>query len=466
MSLKDRRWWRLAVAAIFVAYALLLFRNTSTVAGGPDESGYMNAARMFATGTLRLEVTPLARLGLDPSWLPVFTPLGFNSSGERWIVPAYPPGLPIHLLLAGYYVSPILALGCIFLTYLLGRQLGLAPPYAVAAAAILAVTPQFILFALQVMSDVPATFWALLTIVLALESERRPNLAFAAGAALAIGVCVRPTNALMVIPLVLAMKGRFPQLIGAAIGALPFALALLWFQNAVYGNPFATGYGTAAQVISFEDFGAKLMFYSSWMGRTLTPLIAPVGLLVVFARRVAPWHRALLVSWYLVFLLFYCTWGSFSEWWYTRFLLPVTPAIIIGALLLVRDYAPHRAVAVVLIAVMIYVPWMFASRERVLRIDDYQSVYRGAMQWSAPLIPKDAMVVSGLLSGAFVLYQNRFTARWDNLDPERFEVIRGRAQWYALISEVEVDMAEFRRKLPGNWTAVGTYRNVTLYRLE
>jgi hypothetical protein len=466
VRLTARWWWRLAVAAIFIAYAVLLFRNTSTVAGGPDESGYMNAARMFSTGTLRLEVTPLAKLGLDPSWLPVFTPLGFNSSGERWIVPAYPPGLPVHLLIAGYYVSPILALGCVLLTYVLARQLGLAQPYAIAAAAILAVTPQFILFALQVMSDVPATFWALLTVVLALESDRRPRLAFAAGVALAIGVCVRPASVLMVIPLVLAMKGRVPLLTRAAIGALPLAVALLWFQNAVYGSPFATGYGTAGQVISFEGFGTKLMFYSEWMARTLTPLIAPLGLLVIFARRVAAPHRALLVAWYLVFLLFYCTWGLFSEWWYTRFLLPATPAIIIATMLLVRDYSRHRAIAAVLIGVMIYVPWMFASKARVLRIDDYQSVYRGAMQWSAPLIPKDAMVVSGLFSGAFVLYQNRFTARWDNLDAERFEVVRGRAQWYALISEVEVDMAELRRRLPGNWTAVGTYRNVTLYRLD
>src|SRR5688500_9651939 len=353
--------WRFAIVGIFIAYAVLLFRNTSLAAGGPDESGYMNAARMIASGTLRLEVDALARLGLDPSFLDVFTPLGFNSTGERSIVPAYPPGLPVHLLVAGHYVSPLLALGCLLLTYALGRELGLTPAYATAAAAILAVTPQFILFALQVMSDVPATFWALLAVLLALKSERRPVLAIAAGAAMAIGVCVRPTNVLVALPVVLAMQGRLGLLLRAAAGALPPLIALLWFQNAVYGSPFATGYGTPGQVISFDGFGEKLVFYSTWMARTLTPLIAPLGLLVLFHRRVVLWHRALLAAWYLVFLLFYCGWGLFEEWWYTRFLLPATPAIIIAALLLVRDFSRHRAVAAVLIAVMIYVPWMFAS---------------------------------------------------------------------------------------------------------
>jgi len=72
----------------------------------------------------------------------------------------------------------------------------------------------------------------------------------------------------------------------------------------------------------------------------------------------------------------------------------------------------------------------------------------------------------GFLSGAFLLYQNRITARWDNLDSSRFEPMRRRAQWYAVLSEVEVEMAEFERRLPGRWTPMAKYRNVTMYRLE
>lgn len=164
------KWWRFAVAALFISYAILLFRNTSFAAGGPDESGYMNEARMFAAGKLRLEVEPLRILHLDDSWVEIFTPLGFRPSSGRSIVPSYPPGLPLHLLIAGHFVSPLLALGCLVLIFAMGRELGLSEPYALAASAILAVTPQFLMFALQVMSDVPATFWGLLAMWLALRS--------------------------------------------------------------------------------------------------------------------------------------------------------------------------------------------------------------------------------------------------------------------------------------------------------
>src|SRR5258705_2012694 len=109
------RWW-LAVAVLFVGYAILLFRNTSHAAGGPDESGYMNEARMFAAGKLRLEVEPLRTLHLDDSWLEVFTPLGFPQSTARTIMPVSPPRLPLHLLLPRYFLSPLLGLRCLVLT--------------------------------------------------------------------------------------------------------------------------------------------------------------------------------------------------------------------------------------------------------------------------------------------------------------------------------------------------------------
>ena len=459
-------WAWIAVAAIFLAYAILLFRNTSLAAGGPDESGYMNAARMFAAGELRREVEPLRRLSLDGTWLRAFTPLGFKSVGDRWIVPAYPPGLPLHLIAAGFYVSPLLALGSVVLTFALGRQLDLSVGYSLAAAAILALTPQFIMFALQVMSDVPATFWALLAVWLALRSESGVGTAILAGTAFAIGVSVRPTNVLVGVPLLIAVRMRPKPLAGMAVGALPVMLGLLWFQREAYGGALTTGYGSVTDVITFERFGEKLFFYSFWMGATLSPIIAPAGLLVVFNRRVSGWKRALLPAWYLVFIGFYCLWALFDEWWYTRFLLPATPAIIIAALIVIRDMVPTRTFRVVLMVIAIAVPWMQASERRVLRIDDDQRVYTGAMEWSAALIPRDAMVVSGVLSGAFLLYQERFTARWDELDRDRFEMIRNRARWYAVLSDVEVDIAEFQRRLPGRWTPISRFRNVTLYRLD
>jgi hypothetical protein len=39
-------------------------------------------------------------------------------------------------------------------------------------------------------------------------------------------------------------------------------------------------------------------------------------------------------------------------------------------------------------------------------------------------------------------------------------------RWYAVLSEVEVSMDEFHRRLPGKWTRVARYRNVVVYRLD
>jgi hypothetical protein len=68
-------------------------------------------------------------------------------------------------------------------------------------------------------------------------------------------------------------------------------------------------------------------------------------------------------------------------------------------------------------------------------------------------------------------YSGRFTARWDRLDADRFQLLRAYAgdanlRWYAVLSEVEVSMDEFHRRLPGKWTPVARYRNVIVYRLD
>jgi len=472
---------------VFVWYASLLFRNTSFAAGGPDESGYMSEAKMLRAGRLRVEIEPLRTLELDRSFADVFTPLGFHNAGTRTMVPSYPPGLPVHLLLASFFggwerapylIAPIMALGCLILTYFVSRELGLPPLFAVAAAAILAAVPQFVLLSLQVMSDVPATFWALLAIWFALRSAAEDKHAFpsalAAGIALGIAFWVRPTNAVLALPIALAMRGRRALVIRAAIGAAPLIVLLLCLNAGVYGNPFRMGYGTPIEVLSLTRFGEALGFYSRWMVRTLTPLVFPLGLLVILDRRADAWHRAMLASWFLSLIVFYGLYGPFDAWWYTRFLLPATPALIIGTLFLIRDLTPATlasVAAIALCAVVIYVSVRFGTRKRVLWIDDDQRVYTGAMQWSAALLPRDAIVVSGVLSGSFLLYQSRFTARWDRLDDDRFQLLRAYAgnaglKWFAVLSDQEVSMDEFQRHLHGRWTPVSKFRDVTLYRLD
>jgi hypothetical protein len=301
---------------IAAAYAVLIFRNVSYAAGGPDESGYMNEARMLRAGRAELAVFPLRTMRLDRSFIDVFNPLGFVPTARGTIVPAYPPGYPIHLMLASFlggwerapfYVAPLAAIGAILLMFGVARELGLPFGHAVGAAAILAVFPTFAEQSLQVMSDVPATFWALMTIWLALR--RNP---VAAGMAFGVAVWVRPTNLLLFVPLAIIL-GR--HIVRAIAGALPFGVLLLIFNATLYGNPFRTGYGSVTENLSFS--APCLATQTLWLAKLLTPLVLPGGLLVSFDRRVELRQRILLPAWFAVFLLFYALWAVCDAWWCT-----------------------------------------------------------------------------------------------------------------------------------------------------
>ncbi|MGZ7081407.1 MAG: glycosyltransferase family 39 protein, partial [Thermoanaerobaculia bacterium] len=240
----------LLVALATAAYVSFLARHICYVAGGADSSGYLNQARLFATGHASMRVPLLDVLHLDPWFTIMFVPLGFHTGTHGVMVPVYPPGVSAIFAVAGmiggwnvapFLIGPLFALGCLLLMYAVARELGLPELFALAATALLAAFPAFILIAVQPVSDVIATFFALLTIWCALRATRvaagAAPAAFWAGCAFAAGVAVRPMNALLIIALVLALRGRKPLLVRAAIGMAPIAIALLCFNYALYGNP-------------------------------------------------------------------------------------------------------------------------------------------------------------------------------------------------------------------------------------
>ena len=175
------KWLLAIVATIYIA---IIVRNISFVAGGPDESGYMNEARMLASGHTHIAIAPLRTLHLDNSFGEVFTPLGFSPRPDGTMVPVYPPGYPIHLLVAAaiggwshapFFIVPLAAFASIVLMYAVAREFGLSPPYAIASAAILAAYPTFVVHSIVVMSDVLAMFWALLAMWLAARMVARKS---------------------------------------------------------------------------------------------------------------------------------------------------------------------------------------------------------------------------------------------------------------------------------------------------
>ena len=474
---------RILTAALLIAYSVILFLNISYAAAGADTSGYLNLAKMLSRGRVSYVLEPVRMFGLatNEELVRVFTPIGFTwgKEGTGQMAPGYPPGLPVHLMVAAmiggwerapYYVSPIAAIGCLFMTYLVGRTLGLSSALSVGAAAILAVLPQFVAHALQPVSDIVATFWSLVSMWCALQAVHRPRLAFAAGAAFAIGVWVRPTGVALLVPLLIALRFRPALIARLCIAALPFAVGLMYYHHRTYGHVLKTGYGTLDYVLSTTRFGECVRVFSKWLFRFM-PVLFPLGLFVALNKRVERWHRLLLPVWFAAFFLLYCFWAPYDEWWSLRFLLPGTPALILGGALILRDISRHQIVAYVLIAILVALPLYWNRQYSVLMTDEWEKIYPDVVGWAEPQLPPDAMLISGSLSGAFFYYTGRFSARVDQLNNDHFQLLRAHAghrglKWYAVLSDGEPEYHMLSTKLHGNWTLVAKHRHASIWRLD
>jgi hypothetical protein len=482
----EPRTLRRAAALLLAAVALtgcwiVLLRNNCYCAAGPDSSGYLGEARLLASGRLSMPIEPLRTwhldASLDPSLGTRFTPIGFAVGRQPGtMVPTYPPGLPSLIAAAAvtggwskaaFLVVPLCTIGCLVLIVALARAVGLHWGLAVCVALMLAAYPIFLFQSLVTMSDVPATFFVLLTLYLALRSRERPLLAVLAGAALGAAVCIRPTNLLVAIPLVFALRFRIAHLLRTAAGALPFAIVLLWSNATWYGSPFRTGYGSVSEVVAPGAFAACAGFHGLWLVRTLT-VVALGGVLVLAARRIDRHIRWMLASWFLVFAAFYSVYPVCSSWTDTRFLLPAVPALILGSLLLLQGARPWLAptLAIAVLGWEIHV----TSQMRVLRADDYDGEYREVIRWAEPQLPEHSVVMTGLFSGPWLFYTNRGSVRWDMVDGGELERLRAAAPdnltWYALLSDSELPPAAFRQRYRGHWTVVGRHKRETLWRLD
>lgn len=468
-----------AAAALIalVAYADLLESNVVRAVGGPDSSGYMNEARLIASGRTGFRPEPMRRMRLDASWIDFFTPVGFRSAPGGRIVPSYPPGLPFHFALAAliggwrlpFYVSPLLALGAIALTFGIARELGLSRWWSFCAAAMLAALPVFLSSAIQPMSDVPATFWSVCAVWLALRARRSPSLAFAAGAAVGIGVWVRPTNLLVALAVAVALRFRWPLLWRSALAAIPFGAAILWWNHALFGDAFRNGYGTLSDMLTWAAFPKCGAYHLTMIVRSLTPLVPLSLFLVLPLRAVDRWTRALLFSWFSIFFLFYAAYDMCTDWWDIRFVMPAIPALLIATLLVVTRLP--RFVAVALVAVILWTSIAHVRQYQVLYFDEHEEQWPSTIRWAESRLPPDSLVISGILGGAFLHYGNRVTVRWDLLDDQKFQELRAYAgiaglHWYAVTSAVaDIKPEEFEKRYDARWERVGELRDITLWRL-
>jgi hypothetical protein len=221
--------------------------------------------------------------------------------------------------------------------------------------------------------------------------------------------------------------------------------------------------------------------HAAWLARFLTPLGFPGGLAVGFDRNTDVWTRWMLIAWFVPFYIFYSFYGFFDGWVCIRFLLPAIPALVIGALLVLSDlyrlaarrYARLAALlAVAVVMWMCLTPLIWIARVHLLvDLPNTEKHYPRFVVWAEQHLPKRAIVVSGVLSGPFLYYANRSIVRYDQLNDERFQLLRAYAgdaglPWYAVVGDGEIDFEGLQQRFRGRWAIVDRFETFTVYRLD
>ncbi|HWQ31944.1 MAG TPA: glycosyltransferase family 39 protein, partial [Blastocatellia bacterium] len=485
--------FRAIFAVALLLYGAFLFRHAAYAFGGSDATGYANIARAILAGRLVEPLELMNRLNLPDSFVYSLIPLGYVRGPQPGtIAPFYPPGLSLQMVVAAvllgwkngpFLISPLSALLSLVLIYLVGREYGLSQLWSAAGAVMLAVCPFFIFFALQPLSDVPALCWSLLVILAALRSQKNERWSLLAGAAFGMAFLVRPTSLLLLLPLCFCLRLSFRSLRLFLLGGAPLAVFFLAFNYLSYANPLQTGYGTldSSEMVRLSYFAPRFRHYVYWLALTMSPLPL-IGWTLTTINRALRWRdRALLITWFGIFLIFYCCYKVYDEWWYTRFLLPGVPALILGTLLSVRHLTEMipagrtgqmllRGVApMILLAAALGFGLPFNRKQAVTEIGAGEYVHSRSCRWAERLLPDDAVLVAMQMSGALRFYNNRPCVRWDLIEPAQWETLKSRAaekglRWYALLMSHEVEDAQ--KRLPGRWRKIGDYRQVSLWRLD
>ncbi len=143
------------------------------------------------------------------------------------------------------------------------------------------------------------------------------------------------------------------------------------------------------------------------------------------------------------------------EWFYTRFLLPAIPIMILFAaacaLAGIRALpAVWRTPAVVVVSVLVGAASLhYAERNRVFDIHNQERKYPLAGEFVRTRGPANAFVLAAQHSGSIRYYANRPTLRWDLLSPARLDqaLATFRAQGYEPLLVVDTgEYKEFRER--------------------
>lgn len=485
------RWLRWLALVGLAAYGVFLARTMSVVAGGSDSSGYLNSARLLASGELQTDLRVPPEFG-SPTEVNRyhFSPQGFGQfAGNPRLPPSYPTGLPLHFALAGKLfgwefgprlVQLLAALGAVVLCYAAARELGLSWGLAAAGAVMLAGFPVFIFTSIQTLSDTLATTWMLAAVWAVLKGRRSPGWLLGGGAALAVAVLVRPTN-LLLAPGLLVLVGLAPRrLAGFLVGGLPGAAWFMFYNHALYGGPFNSGYGTIGAAFGWQWVWPTVTHFAQWLALFLPAVVLALPALAFFGRG-APRREAaalgLMFAGIVGVYLFYDV--SHDVWWCLRFILPAVAALILMAVLgaeTLARWAEQRGrsrlrpvVAVLLTVWAAGASWYWTRHLHILHVPGYERIYAEAAQVMRERLPGNALVVCSAFSGTVYYYTGLPTLIYDTIKPEEFAGYLARARRagrpvYAAVFDIEEEDS-IRTRCPGPWRRIATVGKIGLWEL-
>ena len=444
--------------------AIVGIARNSWTASGADQYAYVSQADLWLERNLTVPV-PLAATAPWPDAVWSFAPYGFRpATTGAAIVPVTAPGLPLMMAgakaIAGhcsmFLVTPLCGALLVWIMFAIGRRME-SDVLGLAAAWFTATSPAVLAMLVSPMSDVPAAaLWAL---ALFFAIGRTRSSALGAGLTASGAILIRP-NLAPLAALLAAWRWwtadnpehrKDAALI--AIGAVPGCLIVAWTNNALYGSPLASGYGSLSSLFSMANVGTNLARYGTWLVESQTPLaVLGIAALLPFTL-VWPgrWQRqaALLFGATLVVVwALYLAYMPYEAWWFLRFMLPSWPAICLGmAVVIVRLGRTHSmalrlaafglALAVGAYTIRFAVNnGAFPSGEGDHR---YVSIAKIVEQATEP----SAVIFTGQHSGPTRYYAGRTIVRYELVDPAWLDravqwlTVAGRRPYF-LLEEYEV----------------------------
>ena len=425
---------RLALA-LAILTAILGIRFGTFTAGGADSYGYVSQADLWLQRTLIVD-EPLADEApwQNANW--TLTPFGYRPGDRRGtMVPTYSPGLPMVMAVfkavagpsAVFYVVPLLGALAVWLTFVIGARLG-GPAAGVVAAAALLVSPPFLFQLMWPMSDVPATAWWLLSVVLVLRGSTG-NLV-AAGLTAALAILTRPNLALLVLPLLAfaisrpaPYRERFWKGAAFTLAMLPGPITVALINRHLYESAFYSGYGTFSTIYAAQHLLPNLVNFVAWVLVQTPFIVLSLAAPVLLRRRSDESTRAvteLALGMAAVVLISYLWYTPFNDWTYLRFLLPAFPAMLALAasvVVLMVPAAPRpRALALTTVVATLAIWGAWAGRI-AFQVQTDEARYAVAGRFAAAL-PDNAVILTNQHSGSLRYYANRITMRFEWLEPD------------------------------------------------